>query len=339
MPVVLFVAFAGSLLIHGAALFGSDFELFGEEPETMTLHAELRLPPPPPVEVSPQPAAKPPARPRPKPSPKPPAKPQAPVVAAETENVPEAAGGDEAQAADAAPPEADGEAVAAAAPPPEPEPEPEPEPPAPVLPASGTIRFTIIMGAQGFRIGRAEHHWEFAEDGGYRLRAVSETNGLAALFRPVRVETESRGRLLAGGLRPEVFRSRREGGGDEEGADFDWAAGEVHMLRNGRTHRLTTGAQDLLSLPYQLAYLGHLAEGAGLSVATTRKFEWQRLDALGEEVIEVPAGNFRTLHLRAASDSATEVWIALDHGGLPVKIRFTDKKGDSFEQVATDLGF
>ena len=337
MPVVLFVAFAGSLLIHGAALFGSDFELFGEEPETMTLHAELRLPPPPPVEVSPQPAAKPPARPRPKPSPKPPAKPQAPVVAAETENVPEAAGGDEAQAADAAPPEADGEAVAAAAPPPEPE--PEPEPPAPVLPASGTIRFTIIMGAQGFRIGRAEHHWEFAEDGGYRLRAVSETNGLAALFRPVRVETESRGRLLAGGLRPEVFRSRREGGGDEEGADFDWAAGEVHMLRNGRTHRLTTGAQDLLSLPYQLAYLGHLAEGAGLSVATTRKFEWQRLDALGEEVIEVPAGNFRTLHLRAASDSATEVWIALDHGGLPVKIRFTDKKGDSFEQVATDLGF
>ena len=38
------------------------------------------------------------------------------------------------------------------------------------------------------------------------------------------------------------------------------------------------------------------------------------------------------------TDNVTEVWIALDHDRLPVKIRFTDKKGDSFVQVATELG-
>jgi hypothetical protein len=94
----------------------------------------------------------------------------------------------------------------------------------------------------------------------------------------------------------------------------------------------------MLSLNYQLAYLGRLAEGTTLGVATARKFERYALDSLGEEEIEVPAGRFRTLHLRALTDSTTEIWIALDHGHLPVKIRFTDKKGESFEQVATDLG-
>ena len=46
----------------------------------------------------------------------------------------------------------------------------------------------------------------------------------------------------------------------------------------------------------------------------------------------------RTLHLRAMTDNVTEIWIALDRLRLPVKIRFTDKKGESFEQVATELG-
>jgi hypothetical protein len=37
------------------------------------------------------------------------------------------------------------------------------------------------------------------------------------------------------------------------------------------------------------------------------------------------------------TDSVTEVWIALDRQRLPVKIRYTDKKGESFVQVATEL--
>ena len=59
---------------------------------------------------------------------------------------------------------------------------------------------------------------------------------------------------------------------------------------------------------------------------------------LGEEEIETPAGRFRALHLRAMTDKTTEVWIALDRQRLPVRIRFTDKKGESFEQVATEIG-
>jgi hypothetical protein len=101
---------------------------------------------------------------------------------------------------------------------------------------------------------------------------------------------------------------------------------------------IARGTQDILSLNYQLAYLGGLAEGSVIGVVTGRKYERYAVDSLGEEEIETPAGRFRTLHLRAMTDKTTEVWIALDRQRLPVRIRFTDKKGESFEQVATEIG-
>jgi len=214
------------------------------------------------------------------------------------------------------------------------------EPPKPVLPASGAIRFVIVKESLGLQIGRAEHRWQFAADGAYVLHGETETSGLAALIRRIRTVQESRGRLVAGGLRPESFRSRREDKGSEEGADFDWDAGQVRLLHDGLAQPLTPGTQDILSLNYQLPYLGHLAGGMKLGVVMEKRYRQKTLDSLGEEEIEVPAGRFRALHLRAVSgDSTTEIWAALDRAYLPVKIRFTDKKGDSYEQVATDFEY
>ena len=319
MPVALFAALLGSLAIHAAALFGTDAELFGGEPETtVPLRAELRPLPQPPPEIVPAPPAKPAAR---------PAKthklaiaapaPQAVPIAPETE--PEPA------------PEIAPEMPSTATRPPA-------EPAKPVLPATGTIRFAIYKESLGLQIGRAEHRWEFAEDGSYRLIGITETSGLAALFKPVRLQTESRGRMVAGGMQPDSYRTLKNGKDANENADFDWATGVVTLSRDGSVRPIAPGTQDILSLNYQLAYLGQLAEGSTLGVVTGKKYERYAIDSLGEEEIETPAGRFRTLHLRAMTDSVTEIWIALDRQRLPVKIRFTDKKGESFEQVATELG-
>ncbi|KAB2927723.1 MAG: DUF3108 domain-containing protein [Dechloromonas sp.] len=326
MPALLIVALAGSLLIHGLALFGTEFAIPGEEHDPPALQAELVTPPAPPAPSST--LVPPPVRPpaavtarSPEKSPKPQAiLPSAPVSLAGAPSV-------VAEETGLQPPDVIASAPAA----------PAPEPIKPALPASGLVRFAIFRGSRGFQIGQAEHRWEFADDGAYRLTATSETNGLVALLRPVRMVQESRGRLLASGLQPESYRSLREGR-PPEGADFDWSLRQLRLLRDGSMHPLPSGAQDLLSLNYQLAYLGRLADGVVLGVATARKFERHALDSLGEEEIEVPAGRFRTLHLRALNESTTEIWIALDHGSLPVKIRFTDKKGDRYEQVATELG-
>ena len=300
MPVALFAALLGSLAIHAAALFGTDAELFGGEPETtVPLRAELRPLPEPPPEIVPAPPAKPAAR---------PAKTQKLAIAAPAPQAIPIAPEKEPEPAPEIAPEMPSTAT-----------RPPAEPAKPVLPATGTIRFAIYKESLGLQIGRAEHRWEFAEDGSYRLIGITETSGLAALFKPVRLQTESRGRMVAGGMQPDSYRTLKNGKDANENADFDWATGAVTLSRDGSVRPIAPGTQDILSLNYQLAYLGKLAEGSTLGVVTGKKYERYTIDSLGEEEIETPAGRFRTLHLRAMTDSVTEIWIALDRQRLPGK--------------------
>lgn len=313
MPLAFFAALAGSLSIHLAALFGTDFELFGEEQKSVALKVEIQ---PLPVPKSEAPALKP---------KKPPVRPKSEMAASPAASTTPVA---ETLAEKSMPP------VSSIAPPPP----PPAAPPKPLLPSQGVIRYRVFMGDQGLVVGRAEHRWDFTEDGRYRLHGKTETSGLVALFKSLTYENESSGRLTVGGLQPESYRTLKNGRDGNENADFDWAAAVVHLARDGSVREIAAGTQDILSLNYQLAYLGSPQSGASIGVVTGKKYERYALDSLGEEVLETPAGRFRTLHLRAMTDSRTEIWIALDHYRLPVKIRFTDKKGDSFEQLVTEIG-
>ncbi len=322
MPVALFVALAGSLLIHGAALLGADIELFASEPEPLRLEAELVLPPPPPAT---------PAKPQPAPRAKPPEPPRKIVQPAEAPVRPTVSRSEPLPEPVEAVGKKEPDFASTAA-------MPEKAPATPVLAGNGVIRYAIFKETISMQIGRVEQRWEFNADGTYRLSSLSETTGLAAVFKPVKVEVESRGRMFYGGLQPEQFRTVKNGKDSNENADFDWASGEVRLSRDGSAQPVAPGSQDILSLNYQLAYLGKAAEGVTLGVVTGKKYERHALDSLGEEDLVTPAGTFRTLHLRAMTNKITEFWIALDHHRLPVKIRFTDKKGESFEQVATEIG-
>lgn len=207
----------------------------------------------------------------------------------------------------------------------------------PPIAARGILRYQVYRGTEGMIVGRAEHAWAFFE-GNYQLSAMTETVGLAALIKPVRIELESRGQLTAGGLQPEFFMSRRNGAETGDNARFDWATGEVVLSRTGSRHALVEGTQDLLSFHYQLAYLPQLVEGVSMDVATSRKLERYHFQILGEESLETGVGIFRTLHLKTRNETTTELWLALDHGLLPVKIRHIDRKGDIYDQIVSEMG-
>jgi hypothetical protein len=329
-------ALLGSLLIHVGVLLGTDYTLFGETPDKVPLQAVLRTPPvalPASLPVAGDPAYRAaPVQPKAPTQDKPASATNSSVVHSSVvpENDPVSLLADaqlDAENADFSLSTAD---VLPSV--------PEKKSLDPVLPAQGYLRFSVSKSSLGLEIGRAEHRWEFPGDGTYRLTSVLETSGLAALLKPLRQQYESAGRLGAGGLQPETFRTLKNGQPTRENADFDWSTGEVRLARDGSVQRIATGTQDILSLNYQLAYLPAPENGATIGVVTGRKYEKHGLDSLGEDIIETPAGRFRTLHLRAVGETVTEIWIALDHGRLPVKIRFTDKKGDSFEQIATELG-
>ena len=323
MPLAL--ALVASALMHAAALIGSGWTLPGANEADAAPAIEAVL-----VKPAASPEATPAARPVPKPLvDKPrrlPVAAAAPVVAA---------------AAAVSPPFAPG--VAPAGTPPLVIPQPPvlepvaaaPVPPLPksALPGKGRVRYVITLGEGGLVVGQSVHTWE--HDGlTYKLQSVTETTGLAALFKPARVVQSSRGKVTAEGLKPEEFRNERAGGTDS--ASFDWTRGVV--VYAGREESVAPGAQDMLSMFYQLVLL---AAGGGvpdISVATGRKLESYRFENLGIETVVLPAGERRALHLRTTSGKdTTDVWIAPDMRGLPLKVRFTDRKGDIFDQFAEDI--
>jgi hypothetical protein len=318
MPFALLIALAASLGIHAAALFGPTIELT-TEPESLPLLAELR--PLPKSLVEPLKKTEKVAK----------AKARAAVRKIEA-------------AASPTPvlsvPEASRELVA------EPEPETEPEPSAPIpvadpvpppprLPPRGIIHYRVDYGDRNFEIGKASSEWEII-DGAYRLSSVTETSGLVWLFKPYRITMESRGRLTDVGLKPESFSIKRNGVEAGEKASFDW---EQMLVRVGddAPQIMIQGTQDLLSFNYQLGFMPHPEVGSTLPIATGRKYGIYRLEVLGDEDIEIPAGVLRTLHVRAPGVNTTELWLAYDYLLLPVKIRFVDNKGDSLVQVATAI--
>ena len=322
MPIAL--ALVASALIHAAALIGSDWILpgFAESDPPPPIDAVLAKPA---AHIEPAPVVKPPPRPAAN-------KPRPPPVAA----APPAAASDPATELPSAPVAAP-VAMPPFAVPPAPTIEPEPVPASIVLPAKGRLRYVITRGEGGFVIGQSLHTWE--QDGfTYKLQSVTETTGLAAIFKPARVVQSSQGDVTADGLQPREFRHQRVGGLDI--ARFDWARRVVAY--GGREDQVAAGTQDMLSMYYQLVLLAPQGAALDMPIATGRKLEIYHFDILGEEVVATPAGERRAMRLKTRSGNDTiELWLAVGKGaalrGLPLKIRFTDRNGEIFDQLADDL--
>ncbi|MDO8786794.1 MAG: DUF3108 domain-containing protein [Sulfuritalea sp.] len=212
--------------------------------------------------------------------------------------------------------------------------------PAPVgiaLPGKGSMRYVITRGEGGFVVGQAVHTWE--HDGfTYTLQSVTETTGLAAIFKPARVVQSSQGEVTAEGFKPHEFRHERVGGLDT--ASFDWARRVVAYA--GREDSVAAGAQDMLSMYYQIVLLAPVAGVLDIPIATGRKLENYRFEILGEEVVTLPTRERRALRVRIRSGNDTiELWLGVGKGadmrGLPLKIRFTDRKGEIFDQLADEI--
>ena len=314
MPFALIAAVLASLGIHGVVLFVPEVDL-SPHPEPVTLQAEIVL----------KPRAVPVQQPAAAPLPAPARKPLPPrTKAARPTDVPAPAPA--AEVAENPTPALPGAAVASPA---------EPPPAELALPPRGEIVFTVLRGDPPAIIGRSVQSWEL-RDNSYRITSVMETVGLAALLRPTRMESESRGRIVATGLAPESFVSRRPG---KEGAEridrveFDWAS-SVARFSSGASAPLPAGAQDLLSFNFQLGWLSKTGE---MAIATVKKLGRYRLELVGEELLETPVGLLRTLHFRAPGETTTEVWLAADRHLLPVKIRHIDKKAESFDQLVEEI--
>lgn len=322
------LAFLASLGVHGLVLFGPDYELPGPS-DPPPLLAELK---PLPKTLPPAAAAKPPAIPAPlarhPTSPVKKAARHSPTATSPSASVPtstEAAPADEMMAA--AP-----SVVPAAAPTGE---TAAPAPETRAMPVAGRIRYRVDRGDQGFQIGVSVNEWQVV-DGAYRITAVTETTGLIGALRPLRIEHESLGHTSPAGLVPDRFIVRQDGRETGNGADFDWSEKQLKM-GNRPVETLLSGTQDVLSLPYHLGMLADPAAVGNIAITTGKKYGQFRLEVVGEEEVNVPAGTFRTLHLRVPGVAQTEVWLARDGAQMPVKVQHVDSKGNILLLLATTI--
>lgn len=208
-------------------------------------------------------------------------------------------------------------------------------------PRQGRIRFTVTRGdgEQTTLVGQSTHTWRH-DDATYTLQTLTETVGLAALFRPAKVVQTSEGTLGAEGIAPREFRVERMDRTAER-ARFDRDAMKVTLFSGERVRRevpLTPGSQDILSQIYQIG----LARSArvDLMIATGKNYGRYAYEAVGEEKIATRFGELRTWHVKAAGlpgEQGMELWLAADYRNLPVRIRYLDRKGEVFEQNAVEM--
>ena len=203
------------------------------------------------------------------------------------------------------------------------------------------MRFAVTKGEGGFIVGRAVHDWK-VDGERYELKSVIETTGVVALFADVRLGQLSIGRIDAEGLHPETFRDNRKDG--QYRSEFDWAQGTL-KLHNGTSVPLQAGAQDLLSVFYQLGLYSLDTPEIALMVTNGRKFERYvfRIEADVPLMLNPRAEGQLTVtyHLsyRGREQEAVDVWLARDLNRLPVKIRYTDRKGGVTEMYAEEINY
>lgn len=202
------------------------------------------------------------------------------------------------------------------------------------LPAVGEARYKLRMGIVS---GELTLSWKFSE-GRYRLDSFAQGSGLFAIAGSyVQI---SEGEVAATGLRPNMY--SRERRNKKDTAEFNWNENSVRFTDKGGSHSeaLPAGVQDLLSLLFQLAFVPPLAEKLSVIVSNGRKLENYAFERAGEEVLDLQGGKFHTVKIvkaRNGDDETMEVWLALEHHYLPVKIRVTDKKGSVIEQTLTAI--
>lgn len=210
----------------------------------------------------------------------------------------------------------------------------------PPLPRRAQLVFAANKGTSDFKIGAVVHKLEL-DDGRYILQSVSETVGLAKLFKSYKLTQYSSGSYSQQGLQPEQFFEERADrlGTQRNTVELNHAAQRAYFSHGGEAP-LPLDTQDILSILYQFPPLDR-AELVTASVSNGKKIESYEFEVATNEIIHTAMGELRTVHLRKLhqpNEEGLEVWLALEYRLFPVKMRIIERNGEiSGEIVITDI--
>jgi hypothetical protein len=220
--------------------------------------------------------------------------------------------------------------------------------PPPLQPAALPASARYVYRTTGTRFaavtGTTTVQWRIEEGASYSAQLLTTVVGLTIL------ELKSSGRVERFGLAPERY-TEKAAGRAEWATNFDWGARRVTFSSKNVERELREGIQDRLSFQFQLMALGQrllnrFRPGASIALAVGSRDDiaTYRFDVLGPERLQTGAGEFDTIKFERPKsadgrDSRIEVWLAPAAAWLPVKLRFTDRRGEVTENVLAEVAF
>jgi hypothetical protein len=200
-----------------------------------------------------------------------------------------------------------------------------------LFPQHAQLVFSVHSGQDGFYLGEVQHNLDIIKDR-YTVKASTRTSGLVRLFKSYNLNQSSYGKVTAQGLQPETFSEEKSDGDNWEtlSATFDRDTHIIYFSQGGEAP-LTEGAQDSLSILYQLSMLKLNAEFLHFNISDGRKLEDYTLEIVGDDpLLSTALGELHTVHLRKLREPGKpglDIWLSMEHRLLPVKVQYTDPDG------------
>lgn len=194
----------------------------------------------------------------------------------------------------------------------------------------------------------ATAHYALWRDGDtYIYETRSKASGIGKLFGGNLAEEKSRFILNDRGLQQIDYKYVLVRGKEEQVryVVFDWDTNKVNITRRGKTSsfKVANGVVDqlLLQLVVMIDIANNELKSSYLAVSK-RSPKYIQFKKIGEELVEVPAGKFRTIKIeglqkRRNGDRITRYWCAQELNWLPIKIEQYRNGDGPFEMKLSNI--
>jgi hypothetical protein len=208
------------------------------------------------------------------------------------------------------------------------------------VPSRIEIKYRVSMGSM--KIGEGLDVFEH-DSNAYSVVSESNTAGVAAMLYRLNIRREAKGRITSMGLRPHTFVESRNGK-VKRTATFDWEAKEVQLSdgdESKQTVPLPPNTWDATSFAWNFAFAPPGNKELNINLTDGRRVTAYRYAIIGRETLNTVLGDISTLHVKKVQDPedkrAFEVWLAVERGYLPVRIRYTEKDGTAFDSLVEEI--
>ena len=174
----------------------------------------------------------------------------------------------------------------------------------------------------------------------YEIISTTNPKGIASLFLE-KIHRVSKGIVTTAGLRPNVFEERGRYKG-KRSANFDWINKSITITSANSIKKIPINPNTIDQASFLFSFLVK-PPGKLMEISLTDGIRLKSYKYIGKnaERIITPAGVFNTLRLIRVFEKKDkrkfELWLSKKHDYLPVKIKFTNKKGRSFESILNKI--